>query len=108
MVKPDLASHATAEPEADPPVANWYRDPDGEGWRYWDGGGWTDRRSSGGPPNALQWIICLFLAVMVPVIGLIVGLAYTVRGGPKAGLGQVTLAVSALVIVGIVIAIIAT
>lgn len=98
----------SAEPAADRPVANWYRDPDGEGWRYWDGGAWTDRRSSGGPPNALQWIICLFLAVMVPVIGLIVGLAYTVRGGPKAGLGQVTLAVSALVIVGIVIAIIAT
>jgi hypothetical protein len=100
----ESAQSYAAPATADAPVANWYRDPDGDGWRFWDGEAWTEKRSSSGPPSTGLWILCLALAALVPIVGLIVGIVLTVRGGPKASLGKVMLAFIAVVLVGIVIA----
>jgi Protein of unknown function (DUF2510) len=63
------------------PPASWYQDPQGMGWRWWDGSGWTEyleagARATKSPPSAVvsrDWLGLALVGVLVLIgIALIV------------------------------------
>jgi Protein of unknown function (DUF2510) len=78
-----------------PPPAGWYVNPSGSGQRYWDGEQWTDSFSGAGPPppeslaedrsvadasgNMGLVISGYVLAVVVPLVGFILGIVAATR-----------------------------
>ncbi len=73
-----------AADEADPP-AGWYEDPTGSGQRYWDGHQWgrhwIDRGNAdrGAPENDGLVTIGWITAILMPIVGLIVGIVVSSR-----------------------------
>ena len=99
------------------PPANWYPDPGGQGYRYWDGVGWTMHVSaqpvSGGMPPACSQpnpyhpqmryavktgystagiimgiIAVLFLPIVFGPLGLVFGSIAKSKGDPKGGVAM--------------------
>jgi hypothetical protein len=91
-----------------PPViaAGWYLDPQGRGQRFWDGSAWTEQVAPSGasiPPSTAalpastptgDWVGGVLLSLLVPLIGLIVGIVYVVKGGAKRDVGIMCLVLS--------------
>jgi hypothetical protein len=56
------------------PEPGWYRDPDAEGLRYWDGGAWTEHRQAAAPPApARREIPGLFWLLLAACAAVVVG-----------------------------------
>ncbi len=79
----------------------WYPDPTRTCQRYWDGARWTDQvaplpqRESGGPKATTgDWIGGVLLSVLFPLLGLVVGIVYFLKGGEKRSVGSMCLLLS--------------
>ena len=96
---------ATAQPAiAYPP--GWYFDPAAQIHRYWDGNAWTNHVAPVGlvlpeepKPATGDWIGAVLLPLLMPAIGLVAGLIWTLIGGTKRQPGMVCLGASAAMIV---------
>ena len=89
-----------------PPItspAGWYPDPAGYGQRYWDGRQWSGHVAPMAYAPAPQpeqkapagdWIGGVLISLLMPLIGFIVGIVYTVKGGPKRDVGILCLVLS--------------
>jgi hypothetical protein len=99
--------NATAQQVAYP--AGWYLDPSGSGQRYWNGVAWTGHVAPppqfAGPlpqesePAAGDWIGAALLPLLMPVIGLIAGIVWTLIGGAKRQPGMLCMVLSLVAIV---------
>jgi hypothetical protein len=80
----------------------WYVDPAGLGQRYWDGGSWTGHVAPIAPQTvdvghvarAGDWIGGVLLSLIIPIVGLIAGIVYVARGGPRARCGWMCIGLS--------------
>lgn len=94
------------EPEAGSPAPGWYQDPgDPSSNRYWDGAQWTDGRApregagdSGGKETRATGIVIAgyIFAVLIPIIGLIIGLTQISKNRHGIWIVVVALAIIAL------------
>ena len=72
----------------------WYPDPWQQGQRWWDGATWTAHLAPYAPPTATperasvgDWVGGVLLSLLLPVVGLIVGIVYSLKGGTKVDVG---------------------
>jgi ABC-type dipeptide/oligopeptide/nickel transport system permease component len=100
-----------------PPPPGWYTNPTGPGQRYWDGQKWTDSYSQPTPvdtrvENAASGtpglvIVGYILAVVIPIVGFILGIVAVTRPDKrmsKHGVWIIVLSVVAFLIYIILIA----
>jgi hypothetical protein len=108
-------------PQLPPIPAGWYADPAGFGQRYWDGSAWTSevtpppqqaqfaqpqfaqpypayqpyyQAQPAKPASAGDWIGGVLLAFLIPIAGLIAGIVYLTKEGPRRQVGLVTVILS--------------
>ena len=81
----------------------WYDDGTVGMERYWDGQAWTSDFAPTGSSVDVghvatrgDWIGGVLLSVIMPVIGLVAGLVYVVKGGERAKCGWMCVGLSAV------------
>jgi hypothetical protein len=94
----------TAQPAISHPPG-WYHDATGQALRYWDGVAWTGHMAPLPPmlapppgkpePRVGDWVGAALLPLLMPLIGLIAGIIWTVIGGAKRPPGLLCLGLSA-------------
>ena len=99
----DAVPQPTSAPETQSAAAGWYPEQNGQTQRYWDGYQWTEHAAplSGVPaadegPTATKgdWIGGVILALVIPIVGIIAGIVYVARGGPRAQCGWTVIILS--------------
>ena len=83
--------------------AGWYPDPEQRGQRFWDGAAWTQQLAPDSvahvPAPELKartgdWVGGVLLSLLLPLIGLIVGVVYVAKGGERRQVGVLCIALS--------------
>ncbi len=107
-----------------PPPAGWYQNPTGPGLRYWNGETWTDSYAPAPPPPDYQTsgeyqhlhpaveqqgtsglvIVGYIFAVLMPIVGLILGIIAATRQDPRTKKHGVWIMLTATVAFAIYIA----
>jgi hypothetical protein len=78
------------------PGAGWYPDPTGHGQRFWDGARWTEHyapaagaapvQQSDDPNQVANMIGGILISVLIPIVGVIVGIVWLAKGRTQQGL----------------------
>jgi hypothetical protein len=75
--------------------AGWYKDPSTGNDRYWDGAAWSEQQvQKQDTLSILGWIF----AILIPLVGLILGIIVAARGKVQTGLLIVGLSIVAAVL----------
>ena len=99
----DWAVLADPTPEAVKPPSvrpGWYPDVADGCQRYWDGTRWNGQvaplHHAAPPARAAtgDWIGGVIISLLLPLIGIIVGIVYVAKGGPKRDVGAMCLVLS--------------
>jgi hypothetical protein len=94
-------SKLSTPPPSVPP--GWYADPHGRGQRYWDGVSWSEQLAPLAPPSFSvdkhpattgDWVAGVLLALLVPVVGFVLGIVWAAKGGKRGTVGIACLILS--------------